>query len=237
MIHLGDTYYAGLKREYCERFLPYWPVHEGESHMSWSLNGNHDMYAGGHAYFDYLLKDPRYAAQQRSSRFSIEGKHWQLLGLDTAWCDHDLEGSQAEWVATKRRQHDKRKTLLSHHQLFSTFGSQGPDLERKLGAAGALDEPLDAWLWGHEHRCVAYAPDRRVRAARLVGHGGVPVYADSDDGGDAVLWREDDFFKGGLLGKEKWALMGFAVLDFDGADIEATYVDEWGRTRHTETIS
>ena len=68
-IHLGDVYYSGFPREYRDRFLRYWPVREDEANTvySWSLNGNHDMYSGGHGYFKTLLADPRFACQQRSS--------------------------------------------------------------------------------------------------------------------------------------------------------------------------
>jgi hypothetical protein len=41
---------------------------------SWSLNGNHDVYSGGHAYFDVLLRDPRVARQEQSSFFSFVNK-------------------------------------------------------------------------------------------------------------------------------------------------------------------
>ncbi len=63
VIHLGDTYYSGLEEEYTHRFLPLWPVQRDSRARSWSLNGNHDMYAGGHGYFDTLLRDPRFNLQ------------------------------------------------------------------------------------------------------------------------------------------------------------------------------
>ena len=75
-VHLGDVYYSGFAREYKNRFLRYWPVREDEADTvySWSINGNHDMYSGGHGYFKTLLADPRFACQQRSSWFSIENQ-------------------------------------------------------------------------------------------------------------------------------------------------------------------
>ncbi len=52
--HLGDIYYAGRGREVRRRFLRHWPVREDESDSiaSYSANANHDMYSGGHAYYD-----------------------------------------------------------------------------------------------------------------------------------------------------------------------------------------
>src|SRR5207237_885587 len=81
------------REEYERHFLPYWPHAEGDRSLrSWALNGNHDMYSGGHGYFGFLLRDPRFAGQQGSSHFRLAGRWWQLLGLDTAYRDHDLAG-------------------------------------------------------------------------------------------------------------------------------------------------
>ena len=97
-IHLGDVYYSGFAREYKNRFLRYWPVREDEADTvySWSLNGNHDMYSGGHGYFKTLLADPRFACQQRSSWFSIENKHWRIVGIDTAWDEEGIHDPRTE---------------------------------------------------------------------------------------------------------------------------------------------
>ncbi len=224
VVHLGDTYYAGWDYEYEKRFLPYWPVQAGEPYGSWSLNGNHDMYAGGHGYFDVLLADERFHAQDGSSWFSLENDHWQLLGLDTAYTDHALAGNQAKWVADKVAENPERKTmLLSHHQLFSAFGHGGPKLEEALHGVLTSDR-IDAWLWGHEHRCVVYDPQQHIRFARCIGHGGVPVYAEHGPR-PGVRWYLEKSFQQGL---EEWALQGFAVLDFDGPTIDVGYFDEFG---------
>lgn len=237
VIHLGDTYYSGWKKEYELRFLPYWPVHPDEPHGSWACNGNHDMYAGGHAYFDYLLMDPRFAAQDRSSYFSLENEHWQLLGLDTAWEDHGLKAPQADWIATKREKNPNRKTmLLSHHQLFSEYGHDGPKIEAKLGEQ-LNDKPVEAWFWGHEHRCIWFQKGHRgVGAARCVGHGGIPVYVDLRDFRFPAVWRDMNY-REALGGLEKWALFGFVVLDFKDAQLEARYINEWGQEVNKETIT
>lgn len=62
-IHLGDVYYVGGGHEVDENFLGInnpnngydpclWP---NGSHGSFALNGNHEMYARGYAYFDRML--------------------------------------------------------------------------------------------------------------------------------------------------------------------------------------
>ena len=177
------------------------------------------MYAGGHGYFEVLLADDRFERQADSSWFSLENDHWQLLALDTAYSDHDLTGGQAKWVADKVSENPDRKTmLLSHHQLFSAFGNGGPKLEEALRTVLSADQ-IDAWLWGHEHRCVVYEPQQHVGFARCIGHGGVPVYAEHGPE-PGVRWYLEQSFQQGL---EEWALQGFAVLDFDGPRIGVDY--------------
>jgi len=239
VIHLGDVYYSGWEYEYRKRFLPYWPVQSEEDRQrvtSWACNGNHDMYSGGHAYFDYLLADERFALQEQSSYFSFENQHWQILGLDTAWDDHALKDPQATWVEQKLRDFPDRKTmLLSHHQLFSVYEELGTTkLEEKL--RGALDtDRIDAWFWGHEHRCVLYEPYKRVRFARCLGNGGVPVYRDEEPLKEPGVWQLQGYLPD-PDGFEEWALFGFAVLDFQGPAIRVRYIDENGSPQKEEPI-
>jgi hypothetical protein len=226
VIHLGDVYYSGFKREYDRNFLRYWPVQQGEPVGSWSCNGNHDMYSGGHAYFGHLLADSRFRAQDRSSWFALENDDWQLLGLDTAYEDHALIDPQGAWVADKLREHkDRRTMLLSHHQLFSAYGSQGPKIRDKL--RGPLDSGrITAWFWGHEHRCVQYEDGTQgVGKARLVGHSGVPVYAHREPVRPPAEFHYLESFPTAL---EEWAVMGFAVVELSGAHAEVRYFNEFG---------
>src|SRR5229473_3358212 len=46
VLHLGDTYYSGVNDEIKERLLADWPKVAGA--VNRSLNGNHEMYTGGH---------------------------------------------------------------------------------------------------------------------------------------------------------------------------------------------
>ena len=85
MLHLGDIYYSGTESETKQRFLSAWPTEVAK--LDRALNGNHEMYSGGFAYFDDIL--PRF--QQDSSYFSLQNSHWLLIGLDTAHSDHDLD--------------------------------------------------------------------------------------------------------------------------------------------------
>lgn len=235
VIHLGDVYYSGWQREYERHFLPYWPVKPGEEGRiaSWSLNANHDMYSGGHGYYDHLLKDPRFARQQQSSFFSLENDYWQVLGLDTGYAEHALGGDQATWVNHRADAvPSKDLLLLSHHQMFSAYEGDGERLADKLRPV--LDAGrVRAWFWGHEHRCACYEPQHQIEYPRLIGHGGVPVYASSAPVPAGVRYEYKGKFDTGL---EEWAIFGFAVLDFDDRQIHVRYINENGEEHYRETL-
>ena len=170
LMHLGDVYYSGTRREVQERFLNVWPYREGA--INRSINSNHEMYSGGYAYFEKTL--PEFG--QESSYFALQNDHWLLVGLDVAYTDHDIDDTQLSWLERVIAAAGDRKVLLfSHHQLFSRFDDQGPRLAAKLG--GLLRSGrIFAWYWGHEHRCVLYEPDPRYGGllGRCLGHGGMP---------------------------------------------------------------
>lgn len=238
VIHLGDVYYSGWPEEYDDHFLANWPVLPGQEskYGSWCLNGNHDMFSGGHGYFDYLMQDSRFRRQRSkggafpASYFSLETSRWQVLGLDSAWCDGGLAGSQLEWVETRQRDNpEKQLILLSHHQPISAFENEYQNLQPLL----AKCRPT-AWFWGHEHRLALYKERPDLRYGRLVGHGGVPVWAKAwKNIDDRVEYVSNRSFRSGL---EKFALFGFAVLDFAGENIQVRYYDEHGQVERSENI-
>jgi len=99
-IHLGDVYYVGVKDEVEENclgqpdanhsFTPcLWPW---GSVGSFALNGNHEMYALGEAYFEVFLPTlglrPAPGVKpggQKASFFCLENKFWRVIGLDTGY--------------------------------------------------------------------------------------------------------------------------------------------------------
>lgn len=170
LMHLGDVYYSGTRREVQERFLNLWPYREGA--VNRSINSNHEMYSGGYAYFEKTLAE----FGQESSYFALQNDHWLLVGLDVAYVDHDVDKQQMEWLEQVIAAANGRKVLLfSHHQLFSRFEGQGPKLAAKLGRLLEAGR-ISAWYWGHEHRCALYEPDPRYGGllGRCIGHGGMP---------------------------------------------------------------
>lgn len=239
-VHLGDVYYSGFHYEYRDRFLPHWPVWPDEAQIvgSWSLAGNHDLYSGGYGYFETLLADNRFAGHEGCSYFLLENDHWRIVGLDTGWEDGGLAGKQAEWLEDVLADaRGKRTMLLSHHQGLSVYGHVSKGLHAKI--TPILERhPCDLWLWGHEHRCMAFDAAENIGAGRCLGHGGVPEYQlhrpDHETPAPGA-WEFRDVIKG-PLGIEPWGVFGFAVLELDGADATISYVNEFGNLHNSPDL-
>lgn len=259
VVHLGDVYYSGTHEEVDRHVLAsgLWPVtnqQAGGGVTSWSLNGNHDMYGGGHGYYERLLTDQRFAAQRSpdgatTSFFELLTPSWQFLALDTSWDPEVLatghagvlQDPQAEFaakLAAEARDAGRKLVLLSHHQLVSVYSQVdvGPVLPAKLKPV--LDSgQVTAWLWGHEHRCMGFTGVNGVKFARCIGHGGVPVRMEHgvDDPIPAPgVWEEREFLQHGT---DRWQRFGFAVLDLASDRIDVRYRNDLGVQTRTETIS
>ena len=176
LLHLGDVYYSGLQEEVEERFEKFWPSMPGA--IGRSLNGNHEMYTGGHAYFETLLP----YLNQTSSYFAFQNDYWTLVMLDSAYSqpfggqEGDLFQAQMDWLnGIIQAAGDRKIVLFSHHQPFSLLDpNQGPKLVAWLGEY-LEGKRIFAWYWGHEHRCLLYDPHPAWGFhGRCVGHGGFP---------------------------------------------------------------
>jgi hypothetical protein len=237
VIHLGDVYYSGTPGEYERRFLNYWPVTRGEDIASFALNGNHDMYWGGEGYFGTCLgEDPRFARQAGCSFFKLENDDWQILALDSSYEDGGLYGDQDKWVAEQLRSAGGKKTmLLSHHQFFSAYEPGSAVLRQKLSPVIEA-HGIDAWFWGHEHRCLVYGPHENVQFASCVGHGGIPEYLIAKEGDPYPSPLVYDYRLVHGNGLEPWDTFGFAVVDLVDGGFEVQYIDEDGNRHHDTTF-
>lgn len=241
LMHLGDVYYSGTKGEIQERFLNVWPSEAGS--LNRALNGNHEMYSGGFGYFQLILP----AFKQSSSYFALQNEHWVLVGLDTAYVDHDLDTTQVAWLnlILKQAELPKRKVVLfSHQQPFSRLDAQGPKLQKALQHL-LENELITAWYWGHEHQCVLYDQHPKWKLfGRCLGHGGIPearipeikdAPADAKyPGGAGCTWRRltpTDASPGCIAldgpntdmkkasDQQKFVPHGFMTLEFKGAQL------------------
>ena len=234
VLHLGDTYYSGESDEIRDRLVGNWPGRPAGT-INRALNGNHEMYSGGKAYFQALSS----FFQQPASCFALQNAGWILVCLDTAYQDFDLDGKQVEWLKSIVNAAGNRKLILfSHHQPFSQLDDQGPNLQ--IALADLLNtQRIHAWFWGHEHRLVLYDPHPIWGfKGRCIGHGGFPGFRDDlpDAHGNLYQWlilpAQPQAPKAQLLdGPNFWVPQepegfsphGYVVLDFDGDTVWETY--------------
>lgn len=184
LLHLGDVYYSGDVEEIDERFHAFWPDPaktdwaSKQSVIHRACNSNHEMYSGGHGYFDTVSK-----FDQSASYFSLSNDHWILAGLDTGYEEGSLVDGQVHWLKKLIAEADGRRIVLfSHHQPFSWFGNGYEGVRTKL-AEVLHDRSIFAWYWGHEHTCAFY--DRHPVYGfwgRCAGHGGFPYFRQNFEG-------------------------------------------------------
>ena len=233
LLHLGDVYYSGTQNEVRTRFLDKWPKRADA--LSRACNANHEMYTGGDGYFRVLL--PAFA--QPASYFAMQNDDWLLVGLDSAYEDHDLAGAQVEWLEkVVRGAGDRRAILFTHHQPYSLLSGQGPKLLTKLGRLLG-EKKIFAWYWGHEHRCVLYdAHPAWGLLGRCIGHGGYPYFRDKLSHfpvAEGTVWRRlesKNLVPGGLIldapnpyvegEEEKYGANGYVTLEFDERRLHET---------------
>jgi hypothetical protein len=204
-IHLGDVYYVGDRTEVDENFLGIknqesqfepclWPY---GSRGSFALNGNHEMYARGFAYFDRMLPTLGLITNgkplgQKASFFCLENEFWRIIALDTGYNSIGLpileyifrpgcalRPEQLDWLRTVvwgRKEDSRGIVILGHHQYYSRYDYWYPKQAKQL--AEFVSGPV-LWFWGHEHRMAIYdefGVRDGIRAfGRCIGHGGMPV--------------------------------------------------------------
>jgi hypothetical protein len=175
MLHLGDVYYSATPEEVRYRFFQFWP---SKAQMNRTMNGNHEMYTGGHTYFETML--PKFG--QKASYFAFQNTNWLLAMLDTAYFqdfggqEGVLDDVQMTWLSNiVAAAGDRKIVLFSHHQPFTQLDANlGGNLLTQMEKYGLADN-IFAWYWGHEHRCLLYDPHPKYRFhGRCLGHGGFP---------------------------------------------------------------
>ena len=153
LLHLGDIYYSGLplecKAHFTDLIDKVWPDGGPKPKpLVFTLDGNHDRYAGSNGGYYDLLKNLNKAAgkPQPNSYFAIRNNFWQFLSMDTGYYDSDPGATAAgtavtrlvdqeipwHWDKIKNNGANVDKTanpggargtvLLSHHQLYSFTG-------------------------------------------------------------------------------------------------------------------
>lgn len=155
IIHLGDVYYAGTTDEFDHKFhdvLEKYAVdRNGLPIPVLNLPGNHDMYAGGGAYYNQFKRLNQrnglaaLKVEQHASYFCLRlaNKSWQILAMDTTYHDHNpltvstgithVRDSEQQWLLDKVRNFPGKTILMSHHQAFSPYEQIGSMSRKKPG--------------------------------------------------------------------------------------------------------
>ncbi|MCA1692871.1 MAG: metallophosphoesterase [Actinobacteria bacterium] len=170
VVHLGDVYYAGTKKEVRQHFLNHWPRVPGA--VQRACNSNHEMYSGGGPYFTETL--PKFG--QSSSVFVLQNKGWVIVGLDTAYDEGRVGKAQVKFLRdVVSALGDRKLILLSHHHPFSLLAKRENGVRKDLG--DDLMRKVFAWYWGHEHICALHQPSERWGLhGRCIGHSGYPYF-------------------------------------------------------------
>jgi hypothetical protein len=153
----------------------------------------------------------------------------------------------------------QRTILLSHHQLGSARAqrSVGAGIRTKTDAARKHGR-IHAWFWGHEHRCFVYDEYLGVKCPVCIGNGGVPellsgaitlsrVFQAMANGlGRALAFARHPFVRAPRVAYEpqpyvdeeqlEWEPLGFVVIELDGPNGKAVYVDETGSEEVIESF-
>jgi hypothetical protein len=268
-IHLGDVYYVGSLAEVNEHFLGVDNPHNDYTPCTWpagrvgsfALNGNHEMYALGDAYFELLLPQmgmhsPR--RRQQASFFCLENDDWRVIALDTGYNSIGrpiienilrptgrLEDALVEWlrddVKLGARGDHRGVVLLSHHQYYSAFDEWYLKPAQQL--AELIKRPV-VWFWGHEHRMIVYEAHSFgggiTAHGRCLGHGGMPVDRVNPD--RPLRHRECPplFVDNRPFPNDEGidvGYNGYGVIDFEERELRAEYRDLTGAVVYGETIT
>jgi Calcineurin-like phosphoesterase len=267
-IHLGDVYYVGDPVEVGENFLGIpnpdnnftpcrWP---SGTEATFALNGNHEMYSLGTAYFTKMLPALGRTVAGRidgqfASFFCLENEFWRLIAVDTGYNsigmpvveyfwppDSSLPDALLDWLrnTVKPRSDDPRGIIImSHHQYFSGFEQWYPKPAQQL--AEFFSRPV-LWFWGHEHRMAIYDKFAAVGGitafGRCIGHGGMPVElppADLKHPECVVEFVDSRVY----LNDENLVIgfNGFAKMSLNQDRMNVDYVDVRGTPVYSETWS
>jgi hypothetical protein len=240
VFHLGDVYYSGTEHEFQNYFYKIWQQTLGIEKVSWgdhpsapttpatfTLAGNHDLYAGGVPYYKTIDM-----LGQPASYFCVRNDNWQFLAMDTGLHDANpvnqteptfLEETERTWLADKIATGGSRKNvLLSHHQLFSRFEDIGGNATNQhlLSQVQSLLPKVAAWFWGHEHNLIIYDRFEGV-LGRCIGHGAFPVAKE-----EIKVKHAEVPVEAIALGMDSTGALfqhGYVIMDLDGASAKTTY--------------
>lgn len=246
LFHLGDVYYAGTgaapyypPNEEINNFTNWWPQNS-KPNCSFTLNSNHEMYAGGNGYFPLALGNSQFSHQNQTSYFALTFGNWVILGLDSAYnaplnslyLNGALSDQQIAWLkqgAGIGGFVGKKILVLTHHEGQDIQGANLTPLNSQI--ISAIGRAPDVWYWGHLHNGIAYSTKSAAGAqgtkARCIGHSAIPFGIASgllDSSGNLIPTVDYSARTPSPVGG-KQVLNGFAILELseNGGIAEAFY--------------
>ncbi|MDQ3022016.1 MAG: hypothetical protein M3R36_15810 [Bacteroidota bacterium] len=181
-IHLGDVYYGGKQKEFDDYFIKELdPILDTTS--LFTLNSNHEMFAGSFPFFKYLVKRINRRNQlQRGSYFCIRNSKFQIIGIDTDYHEASRYNDQKlrDWLQTRLiegRGLNLINILISANEPYEHNKENTSDLLNDLRKFVVTDKRVDLWFWGNVHYCALYDRSKKLPfIGSCIGHGGYPYY-------------------------------------------------------------
>jgi hypothetical protein len=192
-VYLGDAYYGGSKQEFAEYVEePLTPMLDDTE--LFMLSGNHEMFAKGEWFQNFLVsKRQKHARQrQRGEMFRLRGDGFQVLGVDTMYVDaaggrlriHDRADARVLAVLDRwlREAPDALTILMTSNEPWDMGCDELTPLYQSLKST--IAGRVDLWFWGNVHYAALYQPWRfddagspqRAVVGSCIGHGGYPFY-------------------------------------------------------------
>ena len=237
-IHLGDVYYAGTADQESHLLVNLWP---SGPLGALALNSNHEMYPGGDAYFQQALGSPLFKLQQGCSFFALENENWVIVGLDSAYYSNEeglyedgslypASGPQVQLDFLRAQAAKNKKVIvLTHHNALSLDGLTPNNLWGQVMSAFPPESGPAYWYWGHAHAGAVYVPQGPANnvLCRCNGHGALPWgQASQLANSKNVLWYEHRSANDTDIPQR--VLNGFAMLYFEGPNLQEVFYDENG---------
>lgn len=252
-IHLGDTYFVGMKDEIRVNFLSDNSSWYRGTSGSFSLMGNHEMYSRGISYFRDLLptlgvysKEQKKYLGQKASYFCLENEHWRIISLDTGYESVGIPLIEyifkpkcgfpddiIKWLSeTLNLKNDKRGLVfLTHHQYYSAFEEEYNKPAEQLASIIGDDREV-LWYWGHEHRLAIYGKNKREKGitafGRCIGHGGMPVEFKAKLDQDKAIKYDlqiHDARKNTEIKNIDIGYNGYVIMNINGTALATEYYD------------
>ncbi|MBX2828611.1 MAG: metallophosphoesterase [Flavobacteriaceae bacterium] len=185
IIHLGDVYYAGTKREENNNFLDRIPAKY--HNKFYTMNSNHEMYDGANGLMKTTLSDARFTHQGGSTYFSFEVGDWIIVGLDSAYYDESplymdgiiatSKGGQEQLELLKKAYNSGKQIMLCTHHNGIEVAKDGPTPNNPLWNQvlnTVAPHIPDVWYWGHVHNGVVYSEDLSIYEGKTSKNGNKP---------------------------------------------------------------